>query len=289
MSFQSEPTKSIPRAPAITASWSYVDWPAILAGSFVTLATSLLMLGFGSALGLSLVSAEPGEGVSLLWFSIITGLWFIWVVLSSIGAGAYLAGRLRHPIESADKDEVELRDGSQGLAVWAIAIVFGSIFAVNGVTSLTGAAAQATAAVGNGLTEIADGPLSALTSALVRDDTGARVSSEELLADATTILTRSVTSGVMDAADRTYLIGRIATETGQSPATVETRVDAAMVAAKDAWETAQDAIEVARRAAIITAFVIAATLAVGAAVGYFVASLGGRHRDDGIPLRSLRR
>ena len=44
---------------------SYVDWAAILAGARPSAALSLVLLTFGSAIGLTMVSAEPGEGVSL--------------------------------------------------------------------------------------------------------------------------------------------------------------------------------------------------------------------------------
>jgi hypothetical protein len=100
---------------------------------------------------------------------------------------------------------------------------------------------------------------------------------------------RSLSEGEISADDQSYLVARIAAETGQSPAAVQTRLDEAQATAQTLWTDAQDAIEAARRAAIITAFAIAATLLAAAAVGYFAAVAGGKHRDDNIPLRTLRR
>jgi hypothetical protein len=272
-----------------TPGFSYLDWPAIFAGTFIALAISMLMLTFGSALGLSMVSVEPGEGMSLRWATIVGGIWFIWVVLSSVGAGAYLAGRLRHPIGDAVDDEVELRDGSQGLVVWAVSVVIATMLAANGVAGLAGAAAQTAGAVGSGIADMAEEPLGNVATSLVRDPTGTQGVSEGLQTEAAGILTRSVMAGGITDEDRQYLVARVAAETGQSPAQVQARVDEAANNAQAAWQQAQEAIEDARRAAVITGFAIAATLLAVGAVGYVAAVKGGTHRDENIPLRSLRR
>ena len=89
---------------------SYVDWGAVIAGAVVAAALSLVLLTFGSALGLGLTSLEPGEGVSPLWLAIAAAIWLLWVQVSSFMAGGYLAGRLRRPIGDAEPDEVDLRE-----------------------------------------------------------------------------------------------------------------------------------------------------------------------------------
>jgi hypothetical protein len=292
MTYQSDTTTTAGkgRTPVgAVPGFAYLDWAAIIAGAVVATATSLLMLTFGSALGLSMVSAEPGEGASLRWVSIAGGIWFIWVVLSSIGAGAYLAGRLRHPIGDAVSDEVELRDGTQGLVVWGLAVVLGTMMAANGVTGITTAAAQSTAAVAGGISDVVEEPLGAITGNLVRDPTGAAVASDALRDETSSILMRGLTDGEISEEDRTYLVSRISAETGQPPVEVQARLDEATAAAQSMWDEAQERIEQARRAAVIAAFMVAATLLAGAATGYFAAVAGGKHRDDNIPFRSLRR
>ncbi|MFT3972382.1 MAG: hypothetical protein QM699_02700 [Amaricoccus sp.] len=83
------------RAAEAAPGVSYVEWGAILAGAVLTVTLSLVLLTFGSAVGLSASSFQPGQGVSLFWFGIASGIWFIWVAITSFGAGGYLAGRLR--------------------------------------------------------------------------------------------------------------------------------------------------------------------------------------------------
>lgn len=284
------PASAKARLPAgIEPPRTYLDWGAILGGAFVALAVGMLMLTFGAALGLSMVSVEPGEGASLRWTAIGAGIWFLWVVLSSVGAGAYLAGRLRHPVGDAVNDEVELRDGAQGLVVWALAVVLSTMLAASGVTGLTRVAAEATSAVGSGIAEMVEDPLNAAATTLVRNPNGATPMNPDLRDEAAALLTRSMAAGGVSNADRSYIVARVATETGQTPAEVEARLDEVNAMAQGAWQDAQEALEEARRAAVISAFVAAAALIAAAALAYFVAVMGGTHRDQNIPLRTLRR
>ncbi len=61
-----------PTSPASTAPGAiveehhdsrYVDWAAIIAGAIFATTLSFVLITFGGGIGLSLVSAEPGEGV----------------------------------------------------------------------------------------------------------------------------------------------------------------------------------------------------------------------------------
>ena len=99
---------------------SAVDWAAIIAGGVLAIAISFILLTFGSAIGLSLTSPYEGEGRSLAFLGVASGLWVVWVQISSFIAGAYLAGRLRRRLPDATAHEVEVRDGSHGLLVWAL-------------------------------------------------------------------------------------------------------------------------------------------------------------------------
>lgn len=93
-----------------------MDLSDIVGGALVAISVSLVLITFGSALGLSFASAEPG-GQSLRWLAIGGGMWLLWQAVSSAAAGAYFAGRMRRPIGDADADEVETRDGAHGIAV----------------------------------------------------------------------------------------------------------------------------------------------------------------------------
>ena len=49
---------------------SYLDWPAITGGIVLASAISLLLLTFGSAVGLSFVNFRTFSGVSSVWVAI---------------------------------------------------------------------------------------------------------------------------------------------------------------------------------------------------------------------------
>src|SRR6185437_7729884 len=97
----------------------YVDWPAIIAGVVLASAIGLVMLTFGSAIGLSFANFHGGTNVSPIWIGIAAASWLLWVEISSMMAGGYLTGRLRRRIGDATEHESDIRDGSHGLLVWA--------------------------------------------------------------------------------------------------------------------------------------------------------------------------
>ena len=106
-----------------------MDWGAIFAGVFVSIAISSLFLAFGSAIGLSLTSFQPGESVPVTGMVIAAALWLLWVQISSFLGGGYVAGRMRRRIGDGKPHEVEMRDGAHGLIVWAVNIVIGAVLA----------------------------------------------------------------------------------------------------------------------------------------------------------------
>ncbi|MEP6827552.1 MAG: hypothetical protein ABJA10_05715, partial [Aestuariivirga sp.] len=74
---------------------SYIDWSAIIGGIVLASAISIVMVAFGSAIGLSFSSAAVTAKGYAIGAGIGAALWFIWVQVSSFMAGSYLAGRLR--------------------------------------------------------------------------------------------------------------------------------------------------------------------------------------------------
>lgn len=264
---------------------SYCDWPAIFTGAIFAVAFSLIMLTFGAGLGLSMLSAERGEGVSMRWWAIAAGLWFIWVAVSSFGAGGYLAGRMRRPVADATDDEIETRDGVHGLTVWAAGTLIATVLAMGGVGGLMSAGATATGTAAGGAAELVEEQGDYFAGLILRDDSGTSPS-PEAQSEVGTILVRSVAEGSVSPADRDRLVQIVAAEAGMQPAEVEQRVDQALGTFEQARQDAIEAVEQARIAGLITAFVLAATMVVSAAVAYFAATLGGQHRNQGIPLSS---
>lgn len=278
--------KTPARAPVsiIETDLRHVDWPAIFAGAFLATALTIVLLTFGAAFGLSMASPVAGEGVSLRWITIAGGIWMIWTAVSSFAAGGYLAGRLRRRLGDANADEIEARDGAHGVVVWAVGAVFGGFLAVSGVTGTL-------SAVGNtagSAIEIADAQLveaTAYTSAsLLRGD--ATQGSAAAKAEVAAILANGIIAGAVSDADRQYVTNVVAAETNLTAADAKTRVDTAISEGLAARAKTVEAIDQARIASMIAAFVLAATMLVSAAAAYFASVAGGTHRDANRGFRS---
>jgi hypothetical protein len=277
-------TETIARA---ATDASYVDWPAIFAGTALAVALSFVLLTFGSAIGLSVSSFEPGEGVSLRWMAIASGIWFLWVAISSFAAGGYLAGRMRRPVGATSADETEMRDGAHGVVVWAVGALVGAIMAASGVSGIVGAAGSAA----GGVAQAAGGAAQAAAEAVSGDIDylGSRLLQGEGGENAAAVLTRNLADGEVSAEDRDYLAQLVAERTGITPEEAGTRVDQAIAEAREVYATALETAEQARRAAAIAAFLIAATLMTSAAAAYFAAAAGGDHRDRAVPFGTFAR
>ncbi|MGQ0567758.1 MAG: hypothetical protein ACT4OK_22200 [Gemmobacter sp.] len=291
------------------ASGSYVDWAAIIGGAVIALALGLLFTGFGAALGLTAVSAERGEASSGILAIVISTVWIVLSMVAAYATGGYIAGRMRRRVDAATADEVQVRDGMNGLIVWAVgtvlsAIVIGS--AISGAVSTAGSIAAtgvqaAGAAVGGAAAGIAgavmpdgDAAMDYATSTLLRPSTVVPGTSDAAgdAADASVILSKVVATGEISDADRAYLVQIAAARSGLAPAQVDARVDEAVAAAQsaraeaarlaqEAEDAARAAAETARISAILTAFLITASALVAAAAAYVCAVRGGRHRDEG--------
>lgn len=96
---------------------------AIIAGAVLSLAISIILLQFGSVIGLSSASPLMGEASIAAWGVIAAGIWLLWVQLLASLAGGYVAGRMRPTDASFDGHEQEMRDGIAGMMSWALATV----------------------------------------------------------------------------------------------------------------------------------------------------------------------
>ncbi|MEX2641817.1 MAG: hypothetical protein WD270_00070 [Acetobacterales bacterium] len=266
----------------------YVDWPAIFGGAVLAAGVSFVLWTFGSGLGLSMVSAEPGEGVSLGWLTIAAGIWFIWVAVSSFSAGGYLAGRLRRRIGDASEDEVETRDGAHGVLVWAVGTLISIMLALSGIGGLLGATASVTGAAADTAVSVVEDQVDYFADRILRRTTGGGISAETR-EEAMTILARSVARGELAQDDRAHLVRMASEETDTPPEEVEARVNTVLSELDAAREEAMETAEQARVVGLIASFVIAATLLVSAAAAYFAAAYGGQHRDQNVGFRQFGR
>ncbi|WID98495.1 hypothetical protein QO058_09785 [Bosea vestrisii] len=284
-------TTDIIVAPAEPAahSGSYLEWSAILGGAVLSAAITTLLATFGSAIGLSLVSVEPSRSTGLTALAIAGALWVLWVTVMASGAGGYLAGRMRRPAADASMHERHVRDGAHGLVVWAVgALLVAGLAASSAVglakTAAMGAAA-ATSAAGTALGQQPD-PLASALDTLTRTS-GTEPVSQGQREEASRILLRSLASGQLDQADRSYIASRMATRMSIAQPEAEKRIDDAFARLNQAKETAKQAAERTRKMGVLSAFLTAAALLVGAAAAWMAAQLGGKHRDEELDLTTL--
>jgi hypothetical protein len=266
---------------------SYVDWAAIIAGAVLATAISFVLITFGSALGLSLTSPYEGESTSLWGIALAAGLWLLWVQVSAFGAGAYITGRLRRRAYDATEHESDIRDGSHGLLVWGVGTLLGAFIALSSLGAATTTAANAVSNVAGGAGNAADNPaISGYVDRLFRGQSGQPIT-PETRSEVGRIFSSSVVNGEFANEDRDYVAGLIAQNAGIPQEEARARVDQAVTTAEQAEQQARDAAEAARKTALVVAFFTAASLAVSAAVAFFAAGLGGRHRDEGVIIEGL--
>src|ERR1700710_1920934 len=124
-----------PTAESGGSSLAGVSWPSIVAGAVAACALTLVLLAFGTGLGLTVVSPWAGSGVSATTFKIGTGLYLIVIAMLSSSIGGYIAGRLRPRWGGGRSDEVYFRDTAHGFVSWAFASVIGAILLATPATS----------------------------------------------------------------------------------------------------------------------------------------------------------
>jgi hypothetical protein len=252
----------------------YLGWTPIVAGAIVAAAVSSVFVTFGTGMGLAVASSSATWRDTSSVLTLLGGLWLLLTSLASFGLGAYLAGVLRPTLAAATPHEVEFRDGVHGLLVWGLAILIGAALTLPLVP-------RASAPGSNGAVPTASSAESFLAfelDRLLRADQapgGANINDSELRAQAARIIASGVgRTGIMPD-DRAYLVRAVMARAGIAQAEAESRVDNAFV-------DSNTALSKARRSAVILAFMIGASLMMGAAVAWLAAAAGGKHRDHSI-------
>jgi len=257
---------------AVGTATSFLQWTPVVAGALVASAVSLVLIAFGTALGLGIVSSSPTWRDTSPALTMVSGLFLLLAALVSFGVGGYVAGRLRERWDpSAHSDLVEFRDGTHGIVAWALAVVITGAVAAASVASLSSKAAPPATSSATTAGE----PLIAYElDRLFRGDrrpvegdiTYARAEAGRILLAATG--RQGITPD-----DRAYLARLVAARTGLAQPDAERRVE-------DAITAASTAVQKARRSAVILGFATAASLLAGAAAAWYAACAGGRHRDN---------
>jgi len=163
-----------------------------------------------------------------------------------------------------------------GLMVWAIAMILTVLLAwavAQSATRLAGPAASQTGATQSVSGENLIGyDLDRLFRAERRPQ---NVDLNYARAEAARIVLTSAGHSGLTSDDRTYLVRLVAGTTGLQPPDAEKRVDTIV-------GEARENIRSARRTAVVLAFMTGAAALLGAAIAWFAANAGGRHRDGGV-------
>jgi hypothetical protein len=252
-----------------------VSWPAVAAGAIVSCALTIVLLAFGTGLGLSVVSPWTGAGVSATTFKIGTGLYLVVIAMLSSSIGGYIAGRLRTRWVGVHSDEVYFRDTAHGFIAWAFASVLGAVLLASPAGSLIGGAASgATQATASAASQA--GPMDGYVDTLLRTDAPAAQNAGSA-PDSRPELLRLFSSsfrngGELKPADRDYVSKVVAARTGLSQADADKRVNEVVTQAKAD-------LDAARKASAQLAFWLTASLLIGAFCASLAATEGGGLRD----------
>ena len=259
---------------------SYVEWGPIFAGAFAAAALSFVLLTAGAAIGLSLVSPYPTQSYGK-WAATLATWWALVVTLGSFLVGGYIAGRLRTVWGDANADEIQFRDGIHGMLMWSVSILIGGIFAfiVGTTTTLVGSTVGKSA----GYSSERGSLLAPSVDALLRGSSSTAVTiglpaSSDLRDEVTRILTTSVSTGKLTDANRTYLAQVVAQRAGVPQTEAEKRVN-------DILAESVQAIDDARKAAVLVGLVTTTALLFGLVATWYAAQRGGHHRDHNLPAK----
>jgi len=258
------------------SSLSGVSWPAIVAGAVVACALTLVLLAFGTGLGLTVVSPWAGSGVSATTFKIGTGLYLIVIAMIASSVGGYLAGRLRSGWRSVHGDEVYFRDTAHGFVAWALASVLGAAVLASPASSLIGGTAAGLTQGAVSSAAQSGGPMDGYVDTLLRADLaspGAAANLTDSRGEVVRLFTRSFRNGGdLKAADREYVAKVVTARTGLSQADADKRVNDVVTQVK------ADA-DAARKTTAAVAFWLTASLLLGAFCASLAATEGGGLRD----------
>lgn len=104
---------------------SYINWSAVIAGTVVALAITLILIPFGNSVGLSFTTQLVNEKRTGMSFGI--SLWVFWTQLIASIFGGYFAGKAAGNYSTKHNHEYEFRDGTHGLLAWGLSTILTAI------------------------------------------------------------------------------------------------------------------------------------------------------------------
>jgi hypothetical protein len=257
---------------ATSPAESFLSWRGIVAGAAAGSAVSLVLVSLGIAGGLSLLSPWPGQSYTGFAASVAAA----WALIATIGSflvTGFVAARVRPRVADVTLDEVEFRDGLQGLVAWAVSVLFAGILAAG-----AGAAAlHAGSAVAKFSDRNAPSPLSSMVSMLVAPAEGKPATNVQFLtADETRtiegVFLRSFGRDGLDPNDKNFIANIVSAKAGIPLADAQSRVDAA-------YTNAIAALDKAKKATELSGLLTGLGLLIGLAAAWYGGVRGGKSRD----------
>jgi hypothetical protein len=256
----------------------YVDWSAVIGGSIIGLGLWMLLTSFGASIGLFLAPPWDSVAPSATTLTIAAAVWFAIVQIFAIATGAYISGRLRQRVDQGPIGEVRFRDGANGLLVWAVGLVAGSILATllalaglaavsdgAGARTSTGSDAAIDRLLRPQTTETGAESASSATITILPRRTRSDVNRDEIA--------RILADGETSDEDKAYLAAIVASRTNMEQEAARARVDTVLAERKEVADNARDYGALAGLWAV-------AMMLISALAAWWAGALGGSHRDD---------
>lgn len=269
---------------------SAVSWGAILAGAAGAASLSLILLVLGAGLGLSNTSPWSREGMSAVSFGISAILWISFTQLMASGVGGYLAGRLRTRWTDTHVDEVFFRDTAHGFLAWGVAtLLTAALISSLGMTIGKGEKAAPNDVANMAPAEnkphhetFADANAYFIDS-LFRPEKGSKPSGDAPHVDSEEvgrIFANSMRTGALPKWDKEYLTQLVAARADVTTEEAEKRVNEVQdkLSARDVALKAS--IDKARKSSAYASLWFFISLLAGAFVASYLATFGGRLRDQ---------
>jgi len=256
----------------------FLSWRGIIAGAVVGAALSFVLTALGIAGGLSFLSPWPGQSHSGL-ASWIAALWALIVTIATFLIAGYVAARVRPRAADVPPDEVEFRDGLQGLVTWGLCVLLGLLLAASAGSAALNAGSSAVSK----FSSTTSSPLSGIVSALATPPEGKPVTNVQLMSPeeektVEAVFMRSFGNDKLAPADRNLVTSIIASKAGISQEEAQKRVD-------DAYANAIAALDKAKKTTEMTGLITGLGLLIGLAAAWYGGVRGGASRDTNVPAR----
>lgn len=254
-------------------SHTRISWGAVLAGTAVAVALSLLLSILGLAFGVGMLFSAPRR----------TGLWLVFSTLIAMGAGGYVAGRLAGTFNHLDSE-------LHGLTVWAFTVLLSAFLLARLVVAEVSATSRGIESSGNTMTagitadeaELArlsnpQGLVDRLQQALNTGGDPTLMTRGQINAEIELLINRRLTNGSFAPVERERLVALVAQRDGLNHDEATLRVARMEQEADGVALRARNSIYNTSLAAQSGARGVGASLLLGLAASLLGAWLGTRH------------